>query len=578
MIPGLPSVAAAHVLSDDRLVTKGLRLVELGRRADGGDDTPTTLTAALERMHEAEETLRAIGAGEVDAFVISDEKGQRVFTLSTADRLYRMFVENMRDGAATLSPDGLILYANQRLTELLSRTKEQMVGSSFATFVAGDFTLGTDGAPGADTLGTAMELELVAADGAVIPVLIRTSHLEVDGDTLVCVTLTDLRAQKALEQQLRHAQRMEAIGSLAGGIAHDFNNMLTVILGYSSVLLNDMPDAPSREAVEKIDQAAVRATELTAQLLAFSRQQIMQPEVTNTNEVVAETLTMLDRLLGEDILLQQRLEPELASILVDRSQLGQVVLNLAVNGRDAMPDGGTLSIQTDNVELDAAYATDHPEVVPGLYVLLQVTDTGAGMSEETRSRVFDPFFTTKKEGTGLGLATVYGIIKQSGGHAAVYSEPEIGTTFKVYFPTTNAPIMPAARPVDDVAPEGDETILLVEDDDEIRVLVSQLLESYGYTVLTAANGATAIALVADDQTPRIDLLLTDVVMPLMNGREVAERLAASLPGLRVIFTSGYPSDSVLRHGISDGRTAFIQKPYLVDELARKIRAVLTSDA
>jgi two-component system cell cycle sensor histidine kinase/response regulator CckA len=243
-----------------------------------------------------------------------------------------------------------------------------------------------------------------------------------------------------------------------------------------------------------------------------------------------------------------------------------------------MPEGGTLSIQTDNVELDAAYAADHAEVVPGRYVLLQVSDNGAGMSEETRNRVFDPFFTTKKEGTGLGLATVYGIIKQSGGHAAVYSEPGIGTTFKVYFPTTNAPILPAARPVEDLSPEGDETILLVEDDGEIRVLVSELLESYGYTVLTAEDGPTAVALVADAQTSRIDLLLTDVVMPQMNGREVADALRASLPGLHVIFTSGYPADTILQRGISDGRTAFIQKPYLVDELARKIRGVLTSDA
>jgi two-component system cell cycle sensor histidine kinase/response regulator CckA len=567
----------ADPASDDLSARKGLRLVELARRA-GDKDEPKTLSAALERMNEAEETLRAIGAGEVDAFVIADEKGRRVFTLSTADRLYRMFVENMRDGAATLSADGLILYANQRLAELLSCTKEQLVGSSFATFVSGDFTIALEDARSAGSLGAAVQLELIDGDGAAVPVLVGAARLNIDGDVLDCVTLTDRRAQKELEQQLRHAQRMEAIGSLAGGIAHDFNNMLTVILGHSSVLLQEMPDAASREAVEKIDQAAGSASELTAQLLAFSRQQIMQPEVTNANDVVTETLTMLDRLLGEDILLQQRLDPELGSILVDRSQLGQVVLNLAVNGRDAMPEGGTLSIQTGNVELDRAYAAEHRDVVPGRYVLLQVSDTGTGMSEETRNRVFDPFFTTKESGTGLGLATVYGIIKQSDGHASVYSEPGIGTTFKVYFPTTNAPVTPALQPTLDISPEGDETILLVEDNAEIRVLVSRLLEGYGYTVLTAEDGPTAIALVADEQTPRIDLLLTDVVMPRMNGREVAEILVASLPGLQVLFTSGYPSDITLQHGISEGRTAFIQKPYHVDELARKIRGVLAGDA
>ncbi|MDX6504267.1 MAG: two-component system, cell cycle sensor histidine kinase and response regulator CckA, partial [Gaiellaceae bacterium] len=417
MIPGLP-LGFTSLPSKEPTAQRGLRLVELVRRLDGGDDEPSTLSVALERMRQAEDTLRAIGAGEVDAFLISDEHGRRVFTLSTADRLYRMFVENMRDGAATLSTDGLVLYANQRLAELLSCSKDELVGSPFAKFVAGDFALGLDDATGA---GATVELELLDAGGVAVPALIGVTRLEVEGDALVCVTLTDLRAQKGLEQQLRQAQRMEAIGSLAGGIAHDFNNLLTVIRGYSSILVHEKAEPETREAIERIDQAAVRATELTAQLLAFSRQQVMQPEVTNANAVVTEVLVLLERLLGEHILLERRFEPELASILVDRSQLGQVVLNLAVNGRDAMPEGGTLSIQTDNVRLDAAYAADHRDVEPGPYSLLQVTDTGTGMNQETRDRVFDPFFTTKEEGTGLGLATVYGIIKQSGGHAAVYS-------------------------------------------------------------------------------------------------------------------------------------------------------------
>ncbi|MDX6473392.1 MAG: two-component system, cell cycle sensor histidine kinase and response regulator CckA [Gaiellaceae bacterium] len=570
MIPGLP-LGVTPRPSKEPTAQRGLRLVELVRRLDGGDDEPSTLSVALERMRQAEDTLRAIGAGEVDAFLISDEQGRRVFTLSTADRLYRMFVENMRDGAATLSTDGLILYANQRLAELLSCSKDELVGSPFAKFVAGDFALGLDDATGA---GATVELELLDAGGVTVPALIGVTRLEVEGDALVCVTLTDLRAQKGLEQQLRQAQRMEAIGSLAGGIAHDFNNLLTVIRGYSSILVHENAEPETREAIERIDQAAVRATELTAQLLAFSRQQVMQPEVTNANAVVTEVLVLLERLLGEHILLERRFEPELASILVDRSQLGQVVLNLAVNGRDAMPEGGTLSIQTDNVRLDAAYAADHRDVEPGPYILLQVTDTGTGMNQETRDRVFDPFFTTKEEGTGLGLATVYGIIKQSGGHAAVYSEPGMGTTFKVYFPTTNAPIVPTPSPIEGLPPEGGETILLVEDDDQIRVLISGLLKSYGYTVLVAENGAQALALAADTQTHTIDVLLTDVVMPVMNGRQVADELMALLPGLRVIFTSGYPADTILRHGIAEGHTAFLQKPYLVDELARKIREVL----
>jgi signal transduction histidine kinase/ActR/RegA family two-component response regulator len=577
-VPGPPRAVEADPLSGPAAERVGLRLVEIARVAQGADDEPKTLADALERLTEAEGTLRAIGAGEVDAFVISDDSGRSVFTLSSADRLYRMFVENMRDGAATLAPGGLILYANQRLADLLSCSKEELVGSPLVKFVAGDIPFELENVDGAGGLGATAEIDLLGCDDVVIPVLVGASALEVDGDQLACLTFTDLRAQKLLEEQLRHAQRMESIGSLAGGIAHDFNNMLTVILGYSSVLVRETTDATSQHAVEQIDRAAMKATDLTAQLLAFSRQQVMQPEVTDANAVVAETLKLLDRLLGDDILLEQRLHPDLASILVDRSQLGQVILNLAVNGRDAMVDGGTLALRTENVELDDAYAATHRGVVPGRYVLLQVSDSGVGMDEETRERVFDPFFTTKGDGTGLGLSTVYGIVKQSGGHASVYSEEGLGTTFKVYFPVTDSQPLPAAPRVEGISPEGNETILLVEDDEPIRLLVSRILGAYGYTVLAVADGQEALALVADGRTRPIDLLLTDVVLPGMNGREVADKLTIALPGLRVLFTSGYPSDTILRHGIAEARNAFIQKPYLVDELARKIRELLTSDA
>ncbi|MDX6513905.1 MAG: hypothetical protein QOE36_3409 [Gaiellaceae bacterium] len=538
-----------------------------------------TRAEALARMTEAEDTLRAIAAGEVDAFVMSDgEQGRRVFTLSTSDRLYRMFVENMRDGAATLSSSGLILHANQRLADLLSCSTETIVGSPLARFVAGGAPADLGETQSGGGLGAAVEIELVDNNGDVVPVLVGASPLEVDGDHLTCLTFTDLSAQKALEEQLRQAQKMEAIGSLAGGIAHDFNNILTVIRGYSGMLIRGMDEAKSRGAAERIDQAAQRAAELTAQLLAFSRQQVMRPEVSDANAVVEETLTLLERLLGEDIVLESRLDPNLASILVDRSQLSQVMLNLAFNAREAMTAGGMLAIQTENVELDDVYAATHADVSPGRYVLLQVTDSGSGMDEEVRSRVFDPFFTTKDAGTGLGLSTVYGIVKQSGGHIWVYSEPGIGTTFKVYFPATDAPILPDALPVRVASREGCETILVVEDNEPLRVLVAQVLESYGYTVITAADGPSALELAAAEHAPRIHLLLTDVVMPQMNGREVAEELAALRPGLRVLFTSGYPSDTIIRHGIPEARTAFIQKPYLAEDLALKIREVLTNVA
>ena len=549
-----------------------------GAPDEAGND-PTTLVEALARMTAAEETLRAIRSDEIDAFVVSGNDGdRRVFTLSSADQLSRMFVENMHDGAATLSSTGVILYANPRLAELLSCSQETIVGSPLELFVAGDASIELEMIRCAGPLGVTVELELLDSSGVAVPVLAGASPLESDGERLICVTFTDLSATKALESQLRQAQKMESIGSLAGGMAHDFNNLLTVIRGYSAILVPTLGDPAGRDAIDRIDRAAEQAAQLTSQLLAFSRQQILQPEVSDLNAIVKETLTLLDRLLGKHILLESRLDPELASILVDRTRLTQVILNLAVNARDAMADGGSLTIQTENCELDDAYVAAHGNVAAGRYVLLQVTDSGTGMDQEMCSRVFDPFFTTKDNGTGLGLSTVYGIVKQSGGHIWIYSEPGIGTTFKVYFPATDEPVLPRLSTVAVDSLRGSETILLVEDNQLVRVLAVRILESYGYRVFAAANGPEALELAEHESTPSIDLLMTDVVMPLMNGREVAERLTESRPELRVLFTSGYPSATIVRHGIAEARTAFIQKPYLPDEVARKLRDMLTSNA
>jgi PAS domain S-box-containing protein len=545
---------------------------------EAGKD-PTTLAGALARMTAAEETLRAIGADEVDAFVVSGNgNDRRVFTLSSADQLSRMFVENMHDGAATLSSTGLILYANPRLAELLSCSQEAIVGSPLEQFVAGEASMELEMIRSTGSPGVTVELDLLDSSGVAVPVLAGGSPLETDGERLVCVTFTDLTAKKALEAQLRQAQKMESIGSLAGGIAHDFNNLLTVIRGYSAILVPILDDPIGRDAIDRIDRAAEQAAQLTSQLLAFSRQQILLPEVSDVNAVVKETVRLLDRLLGKQILLESRLDPELASILVDHSQLTQVILNLAVNARDAMADGGSLTIQTENCELDDAYVAAHGDVTAGRYVLLQVTDSGIGMDEEMCGRAFDPFFTTKDDGTGLGLSTVYGIVKQSGGHIWIDSEPGIGTTFKVYFPATDKPVLPRLSPVAVDSMHGTETILLVEDNQLVRVLAVRILESFGYHVFAAASGPEAIELAEHESTPNIDLLMTDVVMPRMNGREVAERLTESMPGLRVLFTSGYPSDTLVRRGIAEARAAFIQKPYLPDEVGRKLREMLTSTA
>lgn len=382
-----------------------------------------------------------------------------------------------------------------------------------------------------------------------------------------------LRELRRHEETLRHAQRMEAIGQLAGGIAHDFSNLLLVIRGYSALVLDAKLEDKVRDQVTRIDQAAERAAELTAQLLAYSRQQVLMPETANLNVVVQETLGLLDRVIGENVELRADYADDLPTVLIDPSQVGQVILNLAINARDAMPDGGILSIRTRVVELDEAYARTHAEVTPGPYVLLEITDSGVGMDAETQNRIFDPYFTTKETGNGLGLATVYGIVRQSGGHIWLYSEVGLGTSFRVYFPPTDTELQraPALEPA---VLSGTETILIVEDAPMVRMLVTEMLTSYGYTVLEARNATEAFAVFREHDGP-IDLLLTDVVMPELNGRELAEQLVQSRPNLKVLFTSGYPADSIVRNGIADADVEFIQKPYLAEELAQKVRSLLS---
>jgi two-component system cell cycle sensor histidine kinase/response regulator CckA len=409
-------------------------------------------------------------------------------------------------------------------------------------------------------------------NGTLIDVHVVSNAIEFEGRAARLVLAQDVTEQRRLEDQLRQAQKMEAIGSLAGGIAHDFNNILMVIRTSAALMLRRVTDDDATRNLARIDGAAERAAGLTHQLLAFSRQQVLRPELTNVNEVVEETLELVHRLIGEDIEVARRLHPALQPILVDRGQLGQVLLNLAVNARDAMSGGGTLTVGTANVLLDAGYSQLHPEVEPGPYVVLQVTDTGTGMDEDTQARVFDPFFTTKEEGTGLGLATVYGIVKQSNGHVWLYSEPGLGTTFKLYFPATVAVAAPAAVQPEVASPDGTETVLLAEDDEKVREVISDALRSFGYTVLEARDGPEALELARRHET--VDLLVTDVVMPGMSGRELGERLTAERPGIRILFTSGYPADAVLRRGIAHAEVAYIEKPYVPDDLARKVREVL----
>jgi len=385
----------------------------------------------------------------------------------------------------------------------------------------------------------------------------------------------DVTERRQLETQLLQAQKMEAVGRLAGGVAHDFNNLLTVILSYSDLLLEDLPtDAPDREDVEQIRQAAVAASSLTRQLLAFSRQQVLEPRVLDVNTVVASTEKLLTRLLGEDVSLTTSLAAALGAVKVDPGQLEQIIMNLAVNARDAMPRGGRLSIETANVEMDESYVHGHPLARPGHYVMLAVSDTGTGMDAATQARIFEPFFTTKEagKGTGLGLATVYGIVRQSSGFIWVYSEPGHGTSFKIYLPRVDEPVSPAGAPAPQVV-GGSETVLVVEDVAAVRAVTRQMLERQGYCVLEAANGATALSL-ARQHHSAIHLLVTDVVMPEVSGRELADQLVQLRPDMKVLFMSGYTDDAVVRHGILQEGIAYLQKPFTPDTLARKVRAVL----
>src|SRR5881628_486526 len=364
----------------------------------------------------------------------------------------------------------------------------------------------------------------------------------------------DITERKQLEEQFHQAQKMEAVGRLAGGVAHDFNNLLTAILGSADLVLDSLTaGVPEREEVEEIRKAAVRAADLTRQLLAFSRQQVIAPTVLNPNGVVANMDKLLRRLLGEDVELRTVLAPDLAAVKADPSQLEQIVLNLAVNARDAMPNGGKLTIETQNVELDQEYVRGHLSAQPGPYVMLAVSDTGVGMDAATQSRIFELFFTTKEQGkgTGLGLATTYGIVKQSGGNIWLYSEPGRGTTFKIYLPRVDqAPEQLAAAPAARETPRGTETVLLVEDDDAVRTLTQKMLAAHGYTVLAAGGGAEALELAAGHTGP-IHLLVTDVVLPGMSGRDLAARFRSGPPGVKVLYTSGYTDEAIVHHGILD---------------------------
>jgi len=394
------------------------------------------------------------------------------------------------------------------------------------------------------------------------------------GTAVENVALIEREREKA--DQLRQSQKMEAVGQLAGGVAHDFNNLLTAITGYSDLTLKKLNAGdPLRRNMEEIMRASNRATSLTRQLLAFSRKQMLQSKIIDLNAAVEEIDKMLRRLIGEDIDLVTLLEPRLCKIKADPGQIEQVILNLAVNARDAMPQGGKLTIETGHANLNETYEQTHVGVKAGHYVMLAVSDTGTGMDAETQRRIFEPFFTTKAvgKGTGLGLSTVYGIIRQSGGNIRVHSEAGKGSTFRVYLPVAEEVSEAESKTDPAEVPGGEETILLVEDEEIVRNLTREILEMNGYRVLVAVNGEEACR-ICMDPVGKIDLVITDVVMPQMSGRELAERVAMMRPETRVLYISGYTDDAVVRHGVLEKDMPFLQKPFTPDSLGQKIRDIL----
>ena len=421
-------------------------------------------------------------------------------------------------------------------------------------------------------------------DGRLITTLLNMELVELDGELFRLCLFADITERKRdeeerarLEAQLQQAKKLESVGRLAGGVAHDFNNLLTIINGYSMLLLKSVGGQdPTRSQVEQIRKAGERATALTQQLLAFSRKQMIQPKPINLNEVVAGTETMLRRLVGEDIELRTALDPSLGVVMADPGQIDQILMNLAANARDAMPKGGWLSIETANVEVGSSYEAGHVEAKPGAYVLVTVSDNGAGIDAETQQHIFEPFFTTKERGrgTGLGLATVYGIVKQSGGWISVYSEPGLGTSFKIYFPrTTVAGQTLELREVTIPELNGSETVLVVEDQEEVRALAVTSLRGYGYRVVQASNGLEALEALKKEESA-VAVMVTDVVLPGMNGRELADRVRVLRPEIKTIYTSGYTESAIVERGVLAEGVEFLPKPYSPAALAARIRKVL----
>jgi two-component system cell cycle sensor histidine kinase/response regulator CckA len=533
---------------------------------------------AADYLSKTHLTVEALERTIRHALALHAEEQQRWHAeaaLRASEERFRALVENSSDALLLVDAHGRVTYLTPSSARHLGWQPDQIVGRSLLEFLHPD-DRERAGARLADAVANpgepvTEEVRFHQADGSWrIMEGVAVNRLADPAVAGIVVNARDVTERRRLEEQLRQSQKMEAVGQLAGGVAHDFNNMLTAILGYCHLMLDEMPDGnPLRPDLLEIQAAGDRAASLTRQLLAFSRRQMLQPLVVNINTLVTQLEKLLRRLISEDVDLTAVLTPGLHAVTIDPASAEQILVNLTVNARDAMPRGGRLTIETANVELDDTYAATHVTMKPGSYVMLAVGDTGEGMDATTRARIFEPFFTTKEQGkgSGLGLATVYGIVKQSGGNIWVYSEPGHGTVFKVYLPATSPTLAVASD-----APMGSETILLVEDEDTVRALAGEVLRRLGYVVLAAGHGEEALR-VAAQHPDDIHLMVTDVVMPRMSGRDLADRLGIVRPAMKMLFMSGYTDHVVMQQDLAPG-VAFLQKPFTPDVFARKVRSVL----
>ncbi|WP_439628188.1 PAS domain-containing protein [Gemmata sp.] len=575
-----PEGYAREALAEDRRVLSGgepvvnkEELVPDPREGGGGRWHLTTKTP----MRDAAGTVHGLVGVSRD---VQDLKGAAQ-ALRDSEQRFRAFFEATSVGLVEVSPDCRIVRANDAFCRMLGYPPGELAGRSVAELaflddwaeISGQYARIAGGA--ADAFES--ERRYRRADGSVVWAHVSaTATRDAAGRPVrVSAVVVDLTERKRLEAQFQQSQKMEAVGRLAGGVAHDFNNLLTVIIGYGQILLERLPPGDAaRELVEEMTAAGERAAGLTSQLLAFSRKAPLEPQLLDVNQVVAEAERLLRRLIGEDVALTTALAPNTGLVRADQTLLEQVLMNLAVNARDAMPRGGRLLIETRAVSLRGD-PTPYADLRPGSYIQLAVSDTGTGMSDAVKAHLFEPFFTTKGpgKGTGLGLAMVYGAVKALAGHVSVYSELGIGTTFKILLPVSAGAAPSSGSGEVHLVPKGTETVLLVEDDEQVRRMARLALTTQGYEVVEAPAGAAAVAAAAAHAGP-IHLLMTDVVMPGMSGREVAAALRGRHPGLRVLYVSGYTDDAIVSHGIVEPAAAFLQKPFTPFGLARKVRAVL----